>query len=395
MRHIFLLITLFPLLAYSQTNQETLTKELSELAGENAIIGYAVAIVNQDSILYANSFGYADFANKIPYTVKTVQPIASISKTLIGLSLMKAQELGVLDLNDNINQYLPFDIINPRFPNDEIKIRHLANHTSGLKDTRHYEKSYIFNEPIPKIYKNFPFGVMRLKAKTMIKRYNRNQKISLSDFICNIYVSGGKWYSRKNFGKMPPGGEYIYCNNGAAIASMIIEKVSGMAYPDFVKTYIMIPLGMKYSGWDMNNFDMWEKSKLYLMGMKIPDYNLITLADGGFVTNVLDFSKYISAVLRGYNGEDNIISSESYDQMLKEYVSYGQGIFWSIDEFENENYIGHTGGDPGIQTKAIIDIKNNLGYVCFSNSNTSTPELDKALKAMIVYSQKLPYKTDK
>ncbi len=389
MKRLLLLIALFPFLIYAQTSTDSLTSKLAKLTGGNAIVGYAVAIINRDSILYARGFGYADREKKLPYTTKTVQPIASISKTLIGVSLMKAQELGMLDLNDNINQYLPFKIINPRFPDSEIKIRHLANHTSSLRDTRHYEKSYIFYEPIPKIQKNFPFGFKRLMVKMTVNRYNKNKKIPLADFIRNIYVPKGKWYSRKSFGKLPPGGKYTYCNNGAAIASMIIENASGMAYTDFVKTYIMKPLGMEYSGWDLKDYNATEKSKLYPFLLEIPDYKLITLADGGFITNVLDFSKYLSAVIRGYNGEDNIITSTSYNKMLKEYVLFGQGIFWSIDEFESKDYIGHTGGDPGVQTVAIIDTKNNFGYIGFSNSNTPNyEELNTAIKILIDYSKK-------
>jgi len=387
MKIILLLIALIPSVLYSQNASDSLTYELSKLTGDSALAGFAVAIVNQDGIYYANGFGFSDRENQIPYTTTTVQPIASISKTLIGISLMKACELGLLNLNDNINKYLPFEIVNPRFPDSVITIKHLANHTSGLRDTKHYEKSYIFATPIPKLQKNFPFGLTRLAVKKIVNGYNRNEEMPLEEFIRNFYIRKGKWYRRKNFGKEPPEREYAYCNNGAAIASMVIEKASGKKYTDFVKTYILSPLGMEKSGWDLSDYDSTRKSKLYPFFMEIPEYKLITLADGGFITNVTDFSKYLSAVARGYNGEDNIISSESYSKMLREDISFGQGVFWNVKELDDENYIGHTGGDPGIQTIAIFDKRTNIGYICFTNTNTPTgDELEKALELMLKYS---------
>jgi len=384
---------LFPYLLHSQSAKDSLTYKLSTLAGDSALIGFAVAILNQDSIIYANGFGFSDLKNQIPYTTNTVQPIASISKTLIGISLMKAQEMNMLDLDDNINKYLPFNIVNPRYPDSVITIRYLANHTSSLRDTKHYEKSYVFDTRIPQLHKNFPVfplkkGLWRFMVKRIVKGYNKNEEMPLTEFLRNIYLPGGEWYSKKSFCKDPPGDVYSYSNNGAAIASLIIEQASGMKYPDFVNTFILKPLGMTHSGWDLKDFDTKEKSKFYPFYMEIPEYKLITIADGGFITNVIDFSKYLAAIIKGYNGEDNIITSESYNKMLKENTTHDQGIFWCVKELNNENYIGHTGGDPGVNTIAVFDKQNNLGYICFSNTNTTTAEeLDKALQNMIYYSK--------
>lgn len=71
-------------------------------------------------------------AKKKPYTIHTEQPITSISKTLLSVALMKAQEMGKLHLNGNINDYLPFKIFNPNFPNENITIQQLANHMSVI-----------------------------------------------------------------------------------------------------------------------------------------------------------------------------------------------------------------------------------------------------------------------
>jgi CubicO group peptidase (beta-lactamase class C family) len=305
------------------------------------------------------------------------------------MSLVKAQELGLLKLNDDINQYLPFRIVNPHCPDSIITIKHLAQHTSGLRDTRHYEKSYVFEEKIPPVYRNFPFGIRRFVLRQMIKRYNKNREIDQKQFLRNIYIPGGEWYSKRNFSKYAPGHEFNYSNNGAALASMVVENASGMEYTEFIARYITGPLKMKHSGWDMEDFDEDMRSKLYPLGVEIPYYKLITLADGGFIINIEDFSRYLMTVIRGYKGEDNILTSRSYQAMLRKDIHFNQGIFWCTRELNNPHCIGHTGGDPGVETVAFFDTRTNLGYIVFANTNSISGELYKILEAMKKYTKEL------
>ncbi|MBN4683912.1 beta-lactamase family protein, partial [Pandoraea nosoerga] len=89
-------------------------------------------------------FGYADVASKRPYTPQTVQPIGSISKTLIGVALMKGVERGWFTLDDDIDTLLPFPVRNPDFPDKPITLRQLATHTSGIVDREAvYEAGYV------------------------------------------------------------------------------------------------------------------------------------------------------------------------------------------------------------------------------------------------------------
>lgn len=83
--------------------------------------GFGVAIVGPDGVLYRNAFGQADVAKGIAYTANTVQPIASISKTFVGLAVMKAQELGQLKLDDPVDRYLPFPVVNPHHPGERLE----------------------------------------------------------------------------------------------------------------------------------------------------------------------------------------------------------------------------------------------------------------------------------
>jgi CubicO group peptidase (beta-lactamase class C family) len=77
-----------------------------------------VAIVNQDGTLYERGFGYSDIESSKKCRDNTIQKIASISKTFIGIALHKAQELGELNLGDPINMHLSCNVNNPYFPNE-------------------------------------------------------------------------------------------------------------------------------------------------------------------------------------------------------------------------------------------------------------------------------------
>ncbi|MEO1628423.1 MAG: serine hydrolase domain-containing protein [Bacteroidota bacterium] len=105
-----------------------------------------------------------------------------MSKTLLGIALLKEQEMGKLKLDDPANQYLNFPLVNPHYPDQVISIRHLATHTSGIKDSKHYEKSYLSDDKIPKVHKAFPIGLERFTYRKLICRYNQYVAIFKSSF---------------------------------------------------------------------------------------------------------------------------------------------------------------------------------------------------------------------
>ena len=132
---------------YGRTNDsisKLLISDLEQIYTQNHINGFSVAIVNQNGTLFESGFGYSNRKENKKYTENTIQNIASVSKTFIGITLMKAQELGYLNLDDPINDFLPFKVINAYFPNTPITIRQLATHTSSIRDPSRYEKKWVY-----------------------------------------------------------------------------------------------------------------------------------------------------------------------------------------------------------------------------------------------------------
>ncbi|GGG43638.1 serine hydrolase domain-containing protein [Bizionia arctica] len=362
------ILIFLPSFIFSQKVNDSLTKELTELSLKNSIIGFSVAIVNQDRILYAKGFGYSNKEKKQPYTKNTVQPIASISKTLVGVALMKAQELGKLNLDDDINDYLPFKIINPYFPQSKITIRNLATHSSGLKDSRNYSKTMLVKE-----YSNLSKETRRYLSNNWCRKCEENTKLSMDDFIKNIYNTQGEWYKQTHFLEEPTGTYYHYCNNNATIAAIIIEQATGESYSDFVEKQITKPLNMTNSNWVFQGPISDDVAMLYAKKVPLPEMEDITYPDGSFVTNVVDFGNYMSTMISGYSGEDNILNAESYKEMMTQQINteFESGIFWEV----TTKWIGHSGGHAGTSTYAYFDKENLVGFILFGNT-TDTKSID-------------------
>ncbi|WP_299057240.1 serine hydrolase [uncultured Polaribacter sp.] len=88
----------------------------------DSIKGFSFAIVNENGLVYKNGLGFSDLYTTKIYSAKTIQQITSISKNLIGISLIKTEELSYLSFKDPINIFLPLRITNPKYKNKEIFI---------------------------------------------------------------------------------------------------------------------------------------------------------------------------------------------------------------------------------------------------------------------------------
>ena len=173
---------------------------------------------------------------------------------------------------------------------------------------------------------------------------------------------------------------------GANIAAFIIEQSTGLDYHEFIRNEILSPLQMNMSGWRDKKYEPKNASTLYWYGSPIPHSDLVTYPDGNFMTNVVDYSNFLRTVIRGYKGESNIITKDSYREMFKEPLSsdFRKGIFWSVDSEK----IGHSGSDLGVLTHAYFLRESGHGIIVFVN--TSDTE-DYMLEVRDIYRALLKY----
>jgi CubicO group peptidase (beta-lactamase class C family) len=358
---------------------DSLTAELEALRSQGHFNGFGVAIVNRQGALYQHGFGFADAEARKPYGIHTVQSIASVSKTLVGLALLKAQDLGMLTLDDPVNKYLPFPVVNPAFPNVPITLRHLATHTSSIRDNDFYlSKNYYFKSGQDLTGLPMTFD----DTQTFIPT---DSAVTLPVFLKNSLTPQGKWYQPKGFLSRRPGELYEYSNVGAALAAYVVELVSKQPFPDFTARYLTRPLGMRDSGWRFADVAFSRYSRLYQSpAVPLAYYGQATYPDGGFISSVADLSRYLRELIRGYQGQGSVLRPASYRELFRPQLtagnfeernernpyseSYNVGVFMG---FGYTGFIGHTGGDPGVIALLFFDPKSGIGRVLLMNTSTT------------------------
>ena len=348
---VLLSILLLSIGVFAQNASEKLNEKLREMQIKSDLPGFAVAVVNEKGVLYRNGFGFADVKSKTPFTMRTIQPVGSVSKTVIGIALMKAVEMKLFSLDTNVNEIVPFRVYNPNFPTSEITIRQLATHTSSIVDREEiYEKIYI-------------------KAK--------KAGVSLGDFFKDYLSVKGRYYGAKNFDKNEPGAAFNYTNIGAALAAYLVEIKSGMTFAEFTSKYVFAPLEMNRTGWFYDETKAKDYATLYdAKRQPLAVYSSITYPDGSLKTSVEDLSKYLREIVKGYAGEGKILSKYSFQTMLgKQFApdklplkinpkEPNQGVFFV---HRKNGLIGHTGSDPGVSAFMFFNQATKIGKIFITN----------------------------
>ena len=356
---------------------DSLTAELEAVRRQGHCNGFGVAIVTHQGALYQRGFGFADVAAQKAYDLHTVQPIASVSKTVVGLALLKAQELGLLNLDDPVSKYVPFPVVNPAFPEVPLTLRQLATHTSSICDNDFDLSKNYFLRPGQDVT-----GMPR--ALEGEQTFNpADSAVSLPVFLQNVLTPAGKWYQPKGFSSHRPGTRYEYSNVGTSLAAYVVERASKQPFPDFTARYLTKPLHMRDSGWRFADVAFAQQSRLYLSpAVPLPYYGQATYPDGGFRTSVADLSKYLVELIRGYQGKGTVLRPASYRELFRPALtashfeernernpyseSYNVGVLMG---FGYTGFIGHTGGDPGVVALLFFDPKSGIGRVLMLNTS--------------------------
>lgn len=167
-----------------------------------------ILVAKDGKIVYRGSFGYADFKRHLRNLPNTAFPIASMSKTLTATAILQLAEQGKLAVSDPVFHYLS------GFPYPDVTIRHLLSHTSGLPPYNAFFKPILAKEP-ERVLTNADFLPAAITNKPEL-----------------IYQ---------------PGSSGNYDNVNYLILALLIEKVSGQSYPDYIRKHILKPAGMVHT----------------------------------------------------------------------------------------------------------------------------------------------------
>jgi CubicO group peptidase (beta-lactamase class C family) len=336
---------------------------IKEVMDSSKVVGFSVAVVKNNKIVYTKSFGMQDIEKNIPLTDKAIFRIASISKSFTATSIMQLVEAGKISLDDDFSKLVGFQVRNPKFPNTVITLRMIMSHTSSVNDSQGY----------------FSFDVIDpSKNNNYAKCYNDYE----------------------------PGKGYAYCNLNFNMTGAVIEKITGERFDQYVKHHILDPLGL-YGGYCVDSLDKSKFATLYeyskdsskfiaspaaynprsaeiaqhQLGITTPIFS----PTGGMKISATDLAKYmIMHSQKGKYKEGRIISKNSAIQMqtkLSDDEGYGLALETTEKLIPGEIMCGHTGSAYGLYSAMFFNSKKKFGIVVICNG--CGPSYDSGFNTVI------------
>ncbi len=322
--------------------------------------GATFAVVRGEQIVWSTGIGWANIERKIPAEPSTQYMLASISKTLTCAGIMTLVEDGVLDLDANIDRYLPFDVHIPAAPDVPVTLRNLLTHTSAIRDR---------------------YNVWGTPSSTPTLYFHGDSPIPLGQMMRSYFVPGAPRYREGgNFYKRKPGTEYAYSNLAVALAGYVAEAASGVDFDKLVRDRIARPLGMTESGYRLG--DLSDSSNLAMpyhynqfTGDLQPyfQYGYPDYPDGAFRTSALHLATWLGAFMNfGKIRGKQVLSRSTVDEIrrnqIPNVVGWHQGLIWYGGSPNGYFRMGHTGGDYGVSTRMFFRPDRRVGVVSLTNS---------------------------
>lgn len=337
---------------------EALVDDISGLVESGDIPSLHVCLVS-DGNKWVNKFG--DESNE-----GDVFLVGSVQKVFVAVSILQLYDDGLVELDDDVNMYMPFSIRHPEFPDTPITIRMLLSHRSGLDATLPSEFAYDWAE-------DNPVDWTREFSEDLID-------ISLVEWLEMNLDEDGTMYSSRHWVREPNTG-YSYSNNGYKILMCILEEVTGQSIEDYMKENIFTPLQMENTGFDSQDFineHATPHTRKYGNATNIP----LPVWDGRYMlrSSASDMGNLMIALMNEgvYQGE-KILERETVELMfsntrstvfIREFVrklkrdGYGMGI-----EVCNHGILGHGGSTVGFTGEFYICPEKGVGVFRVSNVN--------------------------
>ncbi len=380
-------------------NEDELMQFIESTMETHLIPGLSVSVVKDDNIVWEKQLGYANIDDDILVDDNTMFILSSVSKTVTATALMQLFENGLFELDDDIDNYLPFNVNHPDYPLVPITFKMLLSHSSGIKDN---------------------WNVMTY--------YDGDPELGLSYYLSQYLTPEGEFYnSNLNFTNSMPGTSYTYTNNGVALIGLLVEEISNQAFNHYCSENIFEPLSMNNAFWFLSEIDNLNQiaspyqltggtgDSCYIIGCGVydqgnpcfcdsacvnygdccPDYEDVCGENGtgsslGNLTEYQNYgyadypsgqlratsnnlAKFMSAYINdGAYNDMRILDSETVELIKAIHypeVNSMQGLVWYYKNENGRTLFGHNGGDLGSSTEMFISFSDNLGVVLLTNSN--------------------------
>ena len=270
----------------------------------------------KDDFLWKKSFGYANLENKTPANPDTRYRLASISKPITAVGILRLMQDGKLSLDDEVQKYVPY-FPRKRWP---VTIRHLLGHLSGISHYRNYDEEGHFT-------KHFTTE----ESIAVFKDWNLEQE---------------------------PGTKYNYTTYGFNLLGAVIEGASGKPYAEYMRENVWKPLGMTNTTMDIADDIIANRANGYRrIGGEVKNCEFVDMssrfAGGGIRSTAVDLINLSKGL-----DEGKVLSKENQLKMYTSMVTkkgrvteYGMG--WSVDFIQGFWNVSHGGGQQGTSTHLL------------------------------------------
>lgn len=316
------------------------------------ISGMSIAVGRNGKVLYARGYGLRDRAHKLPVTAQTVFPIGSVTKQFTAAAVMELVNRGKVDLSAHVSTYIP------SAPHgSQITVRELLNQTSGLPD-------YLENKPL----------LASIMSGTVGPR-------SVPGMVALV---DGKPLHFK------PGTKYEYSNTNYALAGMIVAKVSGMPYGEFLRRTILQPQhlsSMQYLSYapapgsdSTRGYNYTKKGQFVVLPRFSLDWGN---AAGALASDAGDLVRWDNAFFSGQviplrdvriatTPPPRITMMASKNRVNN--IGLGYAFGWVQARAEGRQMIWHNGGLPGARAMNATFPADGLEIVVLTNATEADPE---------------------
>ena len=352
----FILIAVFVFPVYAQKSLKKKLKELDSFyeasLKEWEVPGMAIAIVKDDSLVFAKGYGLSEINTGKKVDANTIFPIASNTKAFTAAALGMLVEEGKLHWDDKVREHLPwFEMYDP-YVTVNMTVRDLLCHRSGLKtfagDLLWYETTY-----------------------------NRREVVERARFLEPTYGF------RAHYG---------YSNIMYLAAGLIIEEITGLSWDEYIRQEFLKPLNMNRaitSTNELGNFNNVAAPHTTHDGKIIPisyqNWDNIAPA-GGIIASVNDVSQWLKMQLnKGVYKNDTLLNTRTINEMWApqtiqgvsiwteqnfptNFKSYGLG--WALMDYHGKKVVSHGGGYDGMISQSAMVPEEELGLVVLTNKNS-------------------------
>jgi CubicO group peptidase (beta-lactamase class C family) len=288
--------------------------------------GCAVGVSRHDTVVLEKGWGSANLEHPVPITPATIFEAGSVSKQFTAAAVLRLAQQGKFSLDDDVREYIP------ELPQYDapITIRHLLNHTSGLRD----------------------WGTVMSMAG-----WPRGTRTYTQAHVLDIL-------SRQRSLNYPVGTEYLYSNSNYNLLAMIAERVSGKKLAEFTRIELFEPLGMTSTGW-RDDYTRIVPGRAQAYGGEGKNWRLVmpfenVYGNSSLLTTVGDLLKWSANLAHKRVGGEEFVAMQQTRGKLKSgrEITYAAGLI--MDNFQGLTEIEHDGATAGY--RAFLARYPETGY---------------------------------